>query len=124
MGDEADGGIGVAQQWDDQLGHGAREPAAMHLAEPGGIGKPGQDVAQRAHRELDQDIATGGRVFVGENLAPCRLDLQPEAHIVVLGTVTRPAGSRSRTEHCRCRDRSAARARDQPLPGSPRGSRR
>ncbi len=41
----------------------------MRLAEPGRIGKPRQDVAQRADRELDQDVSVRGVVVMRQH--PC-----------------------------------------------------
>ena len=70
------------------------------------VGKPAHRVAERADRELDQHLAVGGRVFVGEDALALLPHLDPEAHVVALAAVD-PAGLevRSRTGRCRCRDR-------------------
>jgi hypothetical protein len=90
MRDEVDLRIGIAQQRNEQAGHGAGHPAAMLGGEPRGIGKPRQDVAERADRELDQDVAAQRVVLVRQHRG--RLagrvkvpHLDAEADVVPLG---------------------------------------
>ena len=91
MGDEGDVRIGVAKQRDELLAHGAGQPAAVLLLELHRIGKPADRVAERADRELDQHLAVGRRIVVGEDAFVLLPDLEAEAHEVALGAVD-PAG--------------------------------
>ena len=82
--DEADIGIGVAQERDDQAGHRAGQPAAMLLPEACGIGKPREDVAEGADRKLHQHVAAARVVFVFEHDRIISSHLDPEAYEVAL----------------------------------------
>ena len=61
--------IGVAKQRDQLLPHAAGQPAAVALLELHRIGKPAHGVAERADRELDQDLAVCRRIIVGKTLS-------------------------------------------------------
>ena len=86
---EGDVRIGLAEQRDQPLGQAAGEPAAMALLELHRIGKPAHGVAERADRELNQDFAIGGRIFVAEQAFAVLPNLDA-AHIIALGAVDPP----------------------------------
>ncbi len=57
----------------------------MLAAEAGGVGKPGQDVAEGADGELDQDVLSGAIVVVGEDAFLAVPDLDAEADVEAFG---------------------------------------
>src|SRR5262249_37416262 len=65
-------------------GHAAGQPAAMLALELHRIGKPAHGVAQRADRQLDQDLAVAGRVLVAQDLLVALPDLDAESQVVAL----------------------------------------
>ena len=66
----------------------AGQPAAVLLLEFHRIGKPAHRVAERADRELDQDLAVRWRSNRGRSTLLALLpDLDAEAHEIALGAV-------------------------------------
>ena len=95
--DEGDVGVRVAEQRNEPFGHRNGQAATVIFLEAHGVGKPAERVTERAHRQLHQHVAVGGRIIVLEDLLLALPDLDPDAHEVALAAV-HPAGLDLRLE--------------------------
>ena len=83
--------MGIAKQRDEPLGHAAEELAAMLLLEFHRIREPANRVAHGADRKLDEHVAAGGRIIVGDELLLPLPHFKAEAHEIALAAVDAPA---------------------------------
>src|SRR5580704_18944145 len=88
--EKRDVGVGVAQEPNQLVTQGARQPAAMAFLKLHRIGKPAQGIAKRPHRELDQNIAIPGRIIMGKKALAILPDFKPEADKIALTAIDPP----------------------------------
>ena len=86
VGDEPDLGVALLEKRKDERRQSAGEPTPMFFLETHCIGEPGEGVAQRPDRELDEDIAVSRIIFVAQHLCRTIEDFDAKTDVKAFGT--------------------------------------